>query len=52
MSASSTLHVSGPASVSRTEKAIVKMLEARSADREAQEFVRSVKEIEKAMEEE
>ncbi|XP_035252794.1 BAI1-associated protein 3 [Anguilla anguilla] len=35
-----------------SEKSIVKMLEARTADREAQEFVRRLKEIEKAMEEE
>lgn len=35
-----------------TEKPIMKMLEARMGDREAQEFVRKLKEIEKSMEEE
>lgn len=35
-----------------TEKPIMKMLEARAGDREAQEFVRKLKEIEKSMEEE
>ncbi|KAJ8344639.1 hypothetical protein SKAU_G00288320 [Synaphobranchus kaupii] len=35
-----------------SEKSIVKMLEARTADREAQEFSKMLKEIEKAMEEE
>ncbi|XP_036408738.1 BAI1-associated protein 3, partial [Megalops cyprinoides] len=35
-----------------SEKPIVKMLEARTADREAQELVRKLKEIEKSMEEE
>lgn len=34
------------------EKPIMKMLEARTGDREAQEFVRRLKEIEKSMEEE
>lgn len=34
------------------EKPIMKMLEARAGDREAQEFVRRLKEIEKSMEEE
>ncbi|TSZ68978.1 BAI1-associated protein 3 [Bagarius yarrelli] len=35
-----------------SEKPIMKMLEARTGDREAQEFVRKLKEIEKSMEEE
>ncbi|XP_022522382.2 BAI1-associated protein 3 isoform X1 [Astyanax mexicanus] len=35
-----------------SEKPIMKMLEARTGDREAQEFVRRLKEIEKSMEEE
>lgn len=35
-----------------TEKPIMKMLEARTGDKEAQEFVRKLKEIEKSMEEE
>ncbi|XP_072532527.1 BAI1-associated protein 3 [Salminus brasiliensis] len=35
-----------------SEKPIMKMLEARAGDREAQEFVRKLKEIEKSMEEE
>uniref|UniRef100_A0A8C0YKB8 BAI1 associated protein 3 n=1 Tax=Cyprinus carpio carpio TaxID=630221 RepID=A0A8C0YKB8_CYPCA len=35
-----------------SEKPIMKMLEARTANREAQEFVRKLKEIEKSMEEE
>lgn len=38
--------------LSLPEKPIMRMLEARIGDREAQEFVRRLKEIEKSMEEE
>lgn len=38
--------------LSSPEKPIMRMLDARVGDREAQEFVRRLKEIEKSMEEE
>lgn len=38
--------------LSPAEKPIMRMLDARTGDREAQEFVRRLKEIEKSMEEE